>query len=178
MGFRLRPLSIWHVWALSAMDSPYVCGGKYTVDDICNCLMICSQTRESFAALSAGGLHVALKGEIGAAYIEADKDARAQAEAQLAQYIADCTVFPEFWEKEKTDAVKDRLRCPPEWHIVSAILSMRICQTEAEAWDYPIARARCWQAVDGERNGGRDYLDARDRADLKLAAEMEAANHE
>lgn len=173
LGFRLRPLSIWHVWALSALESPYVLGGNYGVEDVVNCLLFCTQTRESYNALALTCMEGAVKGEIAAAYLEADKDGRFEAEKQLAAYFGDCTVFPEFWQDSKTDPVKDRLRCPGEWHLVATLLQMRICQTETEAWDYPIARARCWQAVESERQGGSSYMDKRDRDDLKQLEQMQ-----
>ena len=166
LGFRLRPLSIWHVWTLKAWDNPYVTGGEYDVDDVCNCMAVCTQTRESFTAIAAQNLHGALKGDIGAAYLEASKEEREHAEKQLAEYFTQCTVFPEFWEDGKSDPVKDRLRCPGEWHLVATLLQMRVCQTEEDAWDYSIARARCWQAVEGERAGSRAYVDQRDRMDF------------
>jgi hypothetical protein len=171
MGLQLRPLSVWHVWALSAMDSPYIIGGDLTVEAICRALMICTQTRAGFAELINTDAHILLLGDIAGIYLAATPEERADAQQAFAEYIDACTVFPEFWEDGKTDAVKDRLRCPVEWHIVAALVRMGIVRTEDQAWDYPIARARCWGAVEAERNGNNKYVDQRDRAD------MEKLNH-
>lgn len=174
LGVRLRPLSIWHMWTLKTMESPFVDGGGYDVEDVCKAVMVCGLNKKTHDELAATDYGLtALYGEIGGAYLELEKDARTEAIKALVEYLDECSNFPEFWEEEKTDATADRIRCPIEWHLVRSILDMRICQTESEAWDYPIARAQCWLAVQGESKGSKSYVDQMDRDAIRQLEEAE-----
>jgi hypothetical protein len=167
LGLRLLPLSIWHVWALKASSNPFATGGKYDIESFCNALLICTLSKSQFDELVRTDALAVYKGHhIAPAILTADEDTRAEALGVFLEYFDACTVYPEFWEDDKSDPVKDRLRCPSEWHLVASLLRMRIAQTEAEAWDYPIAKAHCWVAVEGERNGSKNYVDQRDRNDF------------
>jgi hypothetical protein len=173
LGLRLRPLSIWHSWALKAAANPFSIGGEYGIEDICNALLICTLTKhqhDELAGLGALGLY---KGEqIAPPLISATTEERAEALRLFLDYFDDCTQFPDFWQDGKADPVKDRVRCPREWHLVASLMRMNICRTEPEAWDYPIAKAQCWMAVEGERNGSKSYVDERDRADIERANKL------
>jgi hypothetical protein len=172
LGVRLRPLSIWHVWALKAADSPFVEGKPYGIEDICKAVMLCSLTRNDYVALAASeSALAALYGTIAGEYLAKDKEGRDEACKAFDDYRAACTVYPDFYAGEGVDPVRDRVRCPSEWHLVASLLDMRVCGTEAEAWDSPIARAHCWQAVLGERRGSKAYVDQRDRDDFKALEE-------
>lgn len=103
-------------------------------------------------------------------------DERETVMTAVCEYVNACTTFPEFWSDGKTDPVKDRMRCPFEWHAVAMLLSMRICATEADAWDYPVALAQCWQAVEGERNGSKNYVDPVDRKDFDVLNKEASGN--
>lgn len=173
LGVRLRPLSIWHVWTLKTIDSPLVVGGKYDLEDVCKAVMICALTRAEYYDMARHqDALTAYYGTIAAAYIELDTEAREHVLSELGTYIDECTVFPEFWEGEGVDDVRDRIRCPVEWHLVLSLLKNGICHTEEDAWNYPISRAQCWQAVVGEMQGSKAYMDAVDREDIKKLDEV------
>jgi hypothetical protein len=177
LGVRLRPLSIWHVWALKAASSPFVDSGKYGIEDLCKAVMICSLTKADYEGLACieNGIDV-LYGTIGGEYLALDADARQAVCTAFDQYLSACSEFPEFWNDGKPEDASKRLRCPYEWHLVATLLDMRICTSEAQAWDYPISRAQCWQTVKGERNGSRAYVDQRDRDDLSALEGAENGN--
>lgn len=173
LGVRLRPLSIWHVWALRAAESPLINGGKFDIEDVCKAVMLCGMTREDYARQIQSGEIAITLGDVAAEYLQLSPEDREIEVANLADYIDQMTQFPEYWQKEKSDPVKDRIRCPTEWHLVSSLLAMSICKDESAAWDYPIARAQCWQAIQGEQAGSKNYMDAKDRADMdQLNAEV------
>jgi len=170
LGLRLYPFSIWHSWALKAMESPFVCGGDFDIESFCDSILICTLRKEDHdAIIRSSHLAVYKGGQIAPAILSASQEEREEAVIQFIEYIQDCTEFPDFWEGSDLDPIKDRIRCPTEWHLVAALLRMRICQTESEAWNYPAARAHCWLAVEGERKGSKSYVDPRDRADIKKA---------
>lgn len=166
LGVRLRPFSIWHSWALKSIDSPYVYGGKFDIEDTCQAVMICALTRDEYADLQQTEALTALYGTIAGEYLKLTDEERQNVVSGFVGYIDACSVFPEFYESEDSDPVKDRLRCPGEWHLVANLLKMRICDSEEAAFDYPVARAQCWQAVAGEQAGSRAYVDQRDRDDF------------
>jgi hypothetical protein len=180
LGMRLRPLTLWHVWSLKSLESPFVSGKPYDTEDICKAIMICGLRRKDYAELCGSENAIAaLFGTIAADYLVKSKSDRAEVCNAFGKYLSSCTEFPEFYSSAKQNDIRDRLRCPSEWHIVASLLDMRICQTEDDAWDYPIARAQCWQAVQGERNGSKAYVDQRDRDDFeKLKAESNVSNQQ
>ena len=173
LGVRLRPLSIWHSWALLSMESPFIGGGEYTTDDVCNAVLVCSLTREEYSGSNPIDIATRL-GHIASEWLTLDDDARAETLDCFVAYLDACTRFPEFWRGEDSDPIRDRLRCPAEWHLIATLTNMGISK-ESEAWDYPIARAQCWQAVEGERAGSRAYVDQRDRDDF-AKLNQEASN--
>ena len=167
LGVRLRPLSVWHCWQLRSIESPFFDGGEYGVEDVCKAVMLCSLDRNGYSSVASdSNALAALYGFIAAEYIALDKEGREEAVKAFVAYLDACTIAPEYWSADKGDGRADRIRCPFEWHVVAALLKNRICQTEAEAWDYPMQRAQCWQAVIGEQAGSKSYVDAVDRADM------------
>jgi hypothetical protein len=91
---------------------------------------------------------------------ESDREAY---RAYIDAHVGACTVWPEYWDDGKAKPLK----CPFPWLVVRTLLSMRVCQTEAEAWDYHASRAMCWQAVDIEANGCKDYISQAEREKAK-----------
>lgn len=175
LGVQLRPLSIWHSWALRSIESPFIEGGEYSTDDVCNAILVCSLTRSEYS--NANQMDIAARlGEIAANWLRLDDDARSETLDCFNAYLDACTRFPEFWRSEDSDPVRDRLRCPAEWHLVATLTNMHVC-TESEAWDYPISRAQCWQAVEGERAGSQAYVDQRDRQDFEKLNKQEGGGN-
>ena len=173
LGVRMRPLSVWHWWPLRSLESPFFDGGEYGIEDVCKAVMLCSLDSSGYSRIASDpNALAALYGFIAAEYIGLDKEGREDAVKAFVEYLDACTVAPEYWSDDKGDGKADRIRCPVEWHIVVSLLKNRICQTEAEAWDYPMQRAQCWQAVIGEQAGSKAYVDAKDRADMKKLNEV------
>jgi hypothetical protein len=166
LGVRLRPFSIWHSWALKSIDSPYVYGVDFDIEDTCQAVMICALSRDEYAELQQTEAITVLYGRIAGKYLALSEEDRTKVVGEFVSYIDACSVFPEFYAPEKSDPVRDRMRCPGEWHLVACLLHLRICDSEKAAFDYPVARAQCWQAIEGERAGSRSYVDQRDRDDF------------
>lgn len=172
LGVLVRPLSIWHVWALKASDSAFLRATTHTRDDVVRLLFVCSLTRADYARLNqepaASELYAA---GIALKVLRATEDEHLAALESIKDYFDAGTNIPEFWAREKSDPVKDRLRCPVEWHLAALMVEMGVSANIADAWDVPLVEAKCWQAVYSERNGSRDYVDQKDRNDFQKSKE-------
>ena len=97
------------------------------------------------------------------------EEQRAEQHDIFLEYIESQTETPDFWSDTESDTIKNRLRCPPEWHLVLSLLRHGLCQSEDEAWDYPYSRAVCWRAVIGEQvEGSQSYVDPLDRQQMEI----------
>jgi hypothetical protein len=168
LGVGLMPVSIWHVWLLKSYDSPFAVGGQPQVNDLALAVLICSMNRKDIGAVLSNDKKMAEA----VASIAENWFTIPSAELEIHvlafnQYLTEGLDGPQFWEDPEHNPVKDRSRCPMEWHLVKMLLNERICQTEEEAWNYSFTRALCWSAVVGETNGSRNYIDPVDRADIE-----------
>lgn len=168
MGRRLLPLSLWHMWLLRSMENPYAVGGIPEGQDLCELVFVCSMTRKGFARATnrhAGQITEQLVGR----FFLMDADDRTETVNLIHEYLESQTDVVEFWQAEDSDPIKDRMRCPPEWHLILDLLKARICETEDDAWDYPYARAMAWRAVITEsQTGSREYIDPLDREQIDV----------
>jgi len=162
--YPLPPLSLWHVWQLQVLESPYALGGSLTPYSRIQASIVTTNTRRQWLAkCDSGALDEQMQrfAQLYAALTMEEQDAyRAYVDAHMAY----CLKWPEYWQDGKSSGP---LKCPFVWLAVRNLLAMRVCQTEAEAWDYPAARAMCWLAVENEANGGKNYVsqDERDAAE-------------
>lgn len=163
------PFSLWHLWFLRSQENPFIIGGRPDPSDFALAVLTCTMTRKQFGenVRDADGLAEKVEALVNS-WLEMPAESRSEHLKAFDEYLTAGMTAPEFWEKEGTDDVRDRLRCPPEWHLVIMLLKQKICQTEEEAWDYSYARAVCWRAVIGEQNGGRDYIDPIDRQQIGI----------
>ena len=166
LGVGLMPVSIWHVWILKALENPFAVGGIPKAQDLAQAVLVCSNDRKSFGEIMSDDDTLTDKiADLAQAWYEVDDISSHIRSFHL--YVEQGVSGPEFWEDPKTDAVKDRQRCPVEWHLVYMLLNNKVCHTEEEAWNYPFNRAVCWSAVVGEQNGSRNYIDQVDREQIK-----------
>jgi len=156
------------MWLLRSIDSPYAVGGVPGPIDFCYALMVCSSTRKEFGQVLAEGPAAVVEKLVGKYFMMSAEQADAE-KLVFEEYLERQTLSPEFWSDADSDAVKDRLRCPAEWHLVLSLLRYDVCKTEGDAWDYPYNRAVCWRAVIGEQvDGSRSYVDPLDRSQMEI----------
>jgi hypothetical protein len=172
LGRELRPLSVFASLTLKGISSPYATGKIPDAPDLFDAVLICSRTREELRAIlnDAKTYRREFK-RMGRVWGRMTRPRRVNALKRFSVYMERCTVAPDYWESANTKK-QGRIRTPFEWHCVAMLLSNRICQTEAEAWDYSLSRALCWSAVIGERNGSESYIDPVDRRDIDKLKEM------
>lgn len=159
-GLSLMPLSLWHLWFLRSQENPFIVGGNPYPSDFALAVLTCSLTRRGLGETINDDVQMAeLVSGMVEKWLDMPDEKKSEHLKAFDHYIEEGAKAPEFWENGESDPIKDRLRCPPEWHLVMMLLKNKICQTEEEAWNYSYARAVCWRAVIGEQNGGRDYID-------------------
>lgn len=168
LGRRLLPLSLWHICMLKEQDSPYITGGEVKIQDLAIAVLICSMNRETFSHFMSDekSMQKAADDMVDSWLLKKEGDQR-ECFATFLAYINASFNAPEFWEEEKSNQIKDRLRCPIEWHLIIMLLKERICNTEEDAWNYSYQRAVCWRAVISEANGSRNYIDPLDRMQIQ-----------
>jgi len=174
LGRRLLPMTLWHMWLLRNMENPYAVGGIPQGDDLCEVVLVCSLTRQQFAKAMRREMTQLTELLVGRWFMLSEEEMQDQSDI-LHDYLEAQTDTVEFWEDSNSDPVKDRLRCPPEWHLVLTLLRNNVVRDEQEAWDYPYNRAMAWRAVVNEAvHGSRDYVDPLDR---KQSEALNNANH-
>lgn len=174
LGVSLMPLSLWHVWFLRSNESPYATGEDPKLSDLAFAIITCSMTREEMGrAIEDESIMAERALEVSENWVSLSETERLKHAKAMDRYLSAGMAAPEFWEDPDSDEIKDRLRCPAEWHLVYMLLKHGICQSEEQAWNYSYARAVCWRAVFGEQMGSRDYIDPIDRKHMEIVN----ANH-
>lgn len=167
LGMRLRTLSIWHMWLLRNMGNPYAVGGTADGASLCELVMVCSMDRREFAKYANSGADRLSEMLVGRFFLMSQEEKQEQMDV-IHEYLETQTDVVEFWDSGDSDPIRDRLRCPPEWHMVLSLLKHGVCNTEEQAWDYPYARAMAWRAVINESEyQSRNYIDPLDREQIE-----------
>lgn len=165
------PFSIWHSWILRVMENPFAVGGNLRDQDFTLAVLICSHTRDEMCDLLNEPLGLQRETDNLALTLSGmTPEEVADDFAAFREYISAGFDLPEYWEKEA--GATQRQRVPVEWCLVKCLLNNRICQTEPEAWDYPLQRAACWRAVYVDENGYADYIDEKDRESFEKLESM------
>jgi len=132
-GVALQPLSLWHVWLLEFVRSPYVgVSGDGTAADLALALLICSRPAES--PVTCGPADFACDPHLIAAIEEAGIR-----ETSLAfqSYLADHIATPRCWESGSGKPVKS-----PICLYMVAVLMRCGRMSHEEAWATPFGYAR------------------------------------
>jgi hypothetical protein len=149
LGRQLLPFSSWHGLVLEAAGSSYVVGGVPDLDDLLFGVWVCSH---SFAdGIAVAGDYAAIR-----RWGRTVKPAQYPAgRAAFSGYIARSLRSPEYWQTD--GAAGGGCLAPVWWHM--ATFAMRdLHMAEAAAWDYPVARIVCHQAVAGELAGNKSLV--------------------
>jgi hypothetical protein len=157
--YPLPTLSLWHVWQLQVLDSPYAVGGNLNQFSRLQAAIVALNTRRQWLSRSDSGALDAQMKAIAERYALLSPAEKQAYREYVDAHMTHCLKWPEYWQDGKSTPLK----CPFVWHAVRNLLAMRICQTEAEAWDYPAARAMCWLAVENETQGGKNYISQAER---------------
>ena len=152
LGQRLRPLSAWHILALSAFQNPFIVGGEYGASHVAQAIWICKTEFGTGARRLMDSRELYHECFVFAQSL-GDFDVAGAAES-LQQYIEDYTTSPKIWQKANagTSAILMPLR------VVATVMQHFQQITEADAWNMPFCRLMAYRACWAE-DVGSDLVD-------------------
>lgn len=166
LGKTLQGFSPFHALMLSAVESPYIEGGKPGFDDTLLAVHICShgwadrfEVQGNPDAVKAWGKKAKIE-DIGAA------------PKLIEQYFAESWKTPRFWNSGDGHVRSN-------W--VFLLVTFAICElgmTEEQAWDTPIARLMCYRASWGEMQGDKSLMSDEEAAAIESDRENSATGSE
>ena len=159
LGRRLLPLSLAHIYALMAIDSPYTDGGPKSLIDLSVAVMICSRTweegQEFFRQSNLLRVCKAWGKTCG-------KMKFGEEQSKFIRYLDEYTQFPDRLQ----DVGATPCRHPWPLLVVQTILGK---VTESRAWNMPLPLAVSYWSAEAELNG--DETLKGDSFDADLAAQ-------
>ena len=166
LGQRLRPLSAWHILALTAFKNPFIVGGEYGTSAVTQAVWICQTEFETGPSRLMDSRQLyhdcyAWASSLG------DFDIVHAAE-ELQQYIDDYTNIPKIWKKQKSggnSAIVLPLR------VVATVLQKFPQISEADAWNMPFCRLMAYRACYAE-DVGNDLIDDATRKVIQRIHEL------
>lgn len=150
---QLLPLSLGHVHQLYAADSPYVCGGNKTVNDLALAVAVCSRTWEELAAwLHTPGLLTQCKrwGRKASFRLNFFREHN-----RFVKYLDDYTQMPDRWQPD-TKGGKPKVYQHPWTLIIATELLDKV--GESRAWNMPLPLALSYWSALAELRYGDDSL--------------------
>lgn len=160
LNLRLRPYCCGHELTLSQAESPFLLGHREPqFKDLMLAALVCSQSftqgRKILTKPNGGGIAVSLWGCIARrtrhAYVE---------ETKFIEYLERGTWSPATAKSVGKGVSYRELKAPRVWRLVP-FLCNHVGLTEAQAWDYPIARANALYAAELDRAGSIDLAGGR-----------------
>jgi len=153
LGQTLKPLSLGHIWLLSAIRSPFIYGGDASTDDLLTALSICSKTFEEAKQYSLApseedvewAMHV---GEY------ATSEALAEAVENYREYFTGYNTTPERFEKTTPEETSKR-KTP--WFLYMGVVLMKELNI-SNPWDIPLVEASSYYAVLCDINGDESLV--------------------
>ena len=170
-GRRLLPFSIAHEYILKRIESPYIVGGPVTKQDVLAAIDICAHGWQDNAARLFGGVPPVASWRTWARRWR--RVPLSTADRSLRRYMDDYSAVPEHWS---AGGDGDGVRAPWEFHL-ARILMQHCGMSEAEAWDCPLSRARCYADTLAEANGDKTLVSEAEQAIIDRNAAEEEAPH-
>jgi len=165
LGRRLRPFSLSHSYLLAGLENPCLVTGAGLVADLCAAVSICSHGHaENAQRLFNGGPSFDRERREFAKALRVEGEASARAAFDV--YLADFCHIPEHWRDEAESG--STFRAPWQFHFVF-VLCRDYHMTPEQAWDTPVALARCYYDVMAEVGGDKSLVTAREQALIEQA---------
>jgi hypothetical protein len=157
-GVQLLPFSIGHEYILRRLDNPYLVGGPRTRESLLECIQICSRNmaknRTWFAEIGTRW------GTIKLAWwaFRLRKLNLTIAGESFCQYMMDYVECPDHWDPASDVSGGGKGSCAPWEYHLHRIMCEVYHYTADEAWDVPLARARCYFDAWAESNGDKSLV--------------------
>ena len=160
-GQQLKPYSVHHSFLLRNLGNPLIVGGEVTDNDLLSAILICSLSHEASQDLIYNPKSIRWGWWL---FYWSLKDLTIARESFI-QYVSEYLTVPEHWKKE-TGSDGDEIAAPFEMHLVLALCSKYNCSL-SEAWNFPLALARCYYDVWAENEGDTTIVSERQYALIK-----------
>jgi hypothetical protein len=145
-AYPLKPLSVWHTFALDNTESVFWHGGAVTLIEIAQLVWTCSMTRKQFLAVFRKPKK--MQSQITKLAKQLSMFPLEKIATECNAYVSDSLRMPERWQRKgsKSCAV------PVQLHLVAFAENQGI--PFDHAWDMPYARLRCrydaWAEMQGD----------------------------
>lgn len=165
-GFRVRPLSCWHVMALDALDNPAVVGGEFNHAALLQLILVCRDEWTPDSSLALHRRFVAsplFRWAFSVAVLCHRLD---RARADVRRYLDAYMDVPQYW----SSGDEARSRVPGTLCVAARLMPVL---GEARAWNMPFSLACAYKAALDERDGAKladDDIAAAERAFAKREA--------
>lgn len=148
-GIEVRPISVWHMFALENLQNHYICGGGCDRDDAAELLAVSRLDWESGRRLFADRSYQ--RRQLRDVCREIAEIKWPAVDAECVSYVAQCTRTAHAWSA-KTEGTPQMAGGPCEWHLLS-FLTQGNPTSLADAWNMPYAVARCLYDAYAESRG-------------------------
>lgn len=176
LSIRLRPYSCGHEILLSMERSPYLLGGKTDWHDLFTAVLICSQNFADGLKLIRSPRRVKLFAWIWRLSLKLTMRGRLNLIGEgnrFSKYLEDNNWSPPVCEPVFGKNGARRLKAPKAFRLVPFLCS-HLHLTEAQAFDFPMARAQSYQAAVDDKAGMIDLEGEEENNLLKFLEECEA----
>lgn len=173
LGLRLRPYSCGHELLLCHVNSPLVIGGENSWNDLFLAALICSQTFESGLQFILKPSKVKWFARVWAIALRFSKSPLHAERSKFGEYLLAGTWAPETNELKAGYSTRT-LKAPRVYRLVPLLCS-QLGMSEAEAMDFPMARANAYAAALADKDGTIDLRGGSEEETLlKHLADLEA----
>jgi len=155
-GRKLRPFSLSHAFILESLRNRWMESGDKARSQLLHAVWVCGNDH-------ATNVKQVTRPPIGRMALFAAWSKRYDSEheeAKFLQYVSDYMEIPEHWEgKEYSGKV---FRAPWQYHFALTV-AHECGKTVDEAWDMPVALARCYYDVWAEKQGDDSLVSVREK---------------
>jgi hypothetical protein len=155
-GRRLRPFSLSHSFILDGMENHWPRYGAGSRSALMHAVWVCSHDHATnMVQVLRPPLFRMFVGALMARRFDYVCEQRA-----FVQYMADYMEVPDHWYSDT--GTSKGFRAPWQFHFVMT-LTQHCGMTETQAWDTPVALARCWYDVWAEKQGDDSLVSVREQ---------------
>jgi len=162
LGVQLRPFSLGHLLLLEGLGNPFVAWGTGSRAELFAAVLVCSHTMAENGRVLFGG-RLPLWRLIWWALRWPERRIGPERDA-FVRYLADYTATPEHWESESDGK---GFRAPWQYHFV-LVLCREFGMGWAEAWNAPVALARCCYDTWAETQGDKSLISPEEQDGIRF----------
>lgn len=162
LGVQLRPLSLGHILLLEGLGNAFILRRTGTRAELFAAVLVCSRTMAENGRVLFGG-RLPMWRLVWWAIRWPEHRIGPERDA-FVRYLQDFTTVPEHWE---SDSDGKGFRAPWQYHFVM-VLSQHFGMSWDEAWNAPVALARCCYDTWAESQGDKSLISPDEQRDIEF----------